>query len=167
MPADQDEGLRNYWFAQELAACAYARGAALVRIEIDDLKLVRARLDNQDAGQVQVVPDFAKFVDYEMMVKDWAYVRIDNTEDRQYLADTDAEKLSAYKAALGRSGALYQRSRMRNEHAWCVVCAPGSNWAKSVLGPEASVEEFWQVLAPILKLDRGIRRSEAISCQMF
>ncbi|MDD3822632.1 MAG: aminopeptidase [Sphaerochaetaceae bacterium] len=147
-------GPENYWFAQEIAVAAYKRKALLVRIDIDDLLLVRTRLDNQEQEQLETVPDFAKAVDYEMMAKDWAYIRIDNTEDREYLADADAGKLSTYKSALGRSGAVYQRSRMRHEHPWCVVCAPGPKWARSVLGPDASVEDFWKLLAPILKLDR-------------
>jgi aminopeptidase len=146
-------GAENYWFAQKIAEIAYGCGALLVDIQIDDLKLVRKRIDAQNPEQLTVVPDYAKLVDYEMMAKDWAYVRIDNTEDREWLEDVDAEKLSAYKSAIGRSGALYRQSRMRNEHPWCVVCAPGPIWAKSVLGPDATVEEFWNVLAPILRLD--------------
>ena len=146
-------GAENYWFAQKIAEIAYGCGALLVDIQIDDLKLVRKRIDAQNPEQLGAVPDFAKLVDYEMMVKDWAYVRIDNTEDRQWLQDADAQKLSAYKSAIGRSGALYRQSRMRNEHPWCVVCAPGPIWAKSVLGSDATVEEFWHVLAPILRLD--------------
>ncbi len=146
-------GAENYCFAQKIAEIAYGCGALLVDIRIDDLKLVRKRIDAQNPEQLTVVPDYAKLVDYEMMVKDWAYIRIDNTEDRQWLEDADAEKLSAYKGGIGRSGALYRQSRMRNEHPWCVVCAPGPIWAKSVLGPDATVEEFWNVLAPILRLD--------------
>ncbi|MDD3942417.1 MAG: aminopeptidase, partial [Sphaerochaetaceae bacterium] len=83
-------GPENYWFAQEIAVAAYKRKALLVRIDIDDLLLVRTRLDNQEQEQLETVPDFAKAVDYEMMAKDWAYIRIDNTEDREYLADADA-----------------------------------------------------------------------------
>ena len=146
-------GAENYWFAQKIAEIAYCDGALLVDIRIDDLKLVRKRIDAQNPEQLGAVPDFAKMVDYEMMVKDWAYIRIDNTEDREWLEDADAQKLSAYKSAIGRSGALYRQSRMRNEHPWCVVCAPGPIWAKSVLGPDATIEEFWHVLAPILRLD--------------
>ena len=146
-------GAENYWFAQKIAEIAYGCGALLVDIRIDDLKLVRKRIDAQNPEQLTVVPDYVKLVDYEMMAKDWAYIRIDNTEDRQWLEDADAEKLSAYKGGIGKSGTLYRQSRMRNEHPWCVVCAPGPIWAKSVLGPEATVEEFWSVLAPILRLD--------------
>ncbi len=147
-------GPETYWFAQQVALAAYEAGAQLVRIEQDDLRLVKSRLDNQTASQLSYVPDFARQIDYEMMVKDWAYVRIDNTEDRSWLRDADAEKLSIYKSALATSGKAYQVSRMRNEHPWCVVCAPGPKWAQAVLGPEATEEQLWEVLAPILRLDQ-------------
>ena len=146
-------GPDNYAFAQEVAIAAYEAGALLVRIEIDDLRLTKKRTETQTVEQLKQVPDFSKQIDYEMMVKDWAYVRIDNTEDREWLAEVDAEKLSAYRSGTATSGRLYQLSRMRHEHPWCVVAAPGPQWAKKILGPEATVEQLWEVMAPILRLD--------------
>lgn len=146
-------GPENYPFAQQVAMAAYDAGALLVRIEIDDLKLVKKRTEVQSIGQLSQVPDFAKQMDFEMMVKDWAYVRIDNTEDRHWLTEADAEKLGTYKAALATSGKIYQQSRMRHEHPWCVVAAPGPRWAKQILGEDATEEDLWKVMAPILRLD--------------
>lgn len=146
-------GPENYSFAQQVAIAAYEFGALLVQIEIDDLRLVRKRTDSQSIEQLSQVPDFAKNIDYEMMVKDWAYIRIDNTEDRHWLADADSDKLGAYKAGKANSGRLYQLSRMRHEHPWCVVCAPGPQWAKQILGEDATVEDLWELMAPILRLD--------------
>jgi len=146
-------GPETYPFAQKVAIAAYGAGAALVRIEIDDLMLLRKRTDSQTTEQLGMVPDFSKSIDYEMMAKDWAYVRIDNTEDRHWLSDADAEKLSAFKAGVATSGKIYQLSRMRHEHPWCVVAAPGPRWAEAILGKGATVEALWNVLAPILRLD--------------
>lgn len=146
-------GPDTYWFAQEIALAAYESGAQLVRIETEDLRLIGKRAEVQTEKELSYVPDFNRQIDFEMMVKDWAYVRIDNTEDRHWLEHADAAKLSAYKSGMAESGKFYQISRMRNEHPWCVVCAPGPEWAKAVLGPDATVEEFWDVLAPILRLD--------------
>ncbi|MFA5569880.1 MAG: aminopeptidase [Sphaerochaetaceae bacterium] len=146
-------GPAHYEFAQLLALTAYERGAQFVKIDIDDFELIKSRLENQDEKALQEVPDFSKTIDYEMMVKDWAYIRIDNTEDRHFLEDADPQKLSTYRSSLSISGRLYQQSRMRHEHPWCVICAPGPVWAQQILGEDATVEQLWSLLAPILKLD--------------
>ena len=146
-------GYDTYYFARILAETAYDLGAALVQIDIDDPRLTRKRTDVQSVEELAIVPDFARQMDYEMMVKDWAYVRIDNTEDRHWLAEANAERLSALRSAMSKSGTAYRKSRMRHEHPWCVICAPGPVWAKKVLGDNATVEDLWQLLTPILKLD--------------
>ena len=74
--------LESYWFAQALAERAYEKGAALVKIELDDLHLLKKRLEHQEERHLSDLPDYQKVVDYEMIVKDWAYIRIDNTENR-------------------------------------------------------------------------------------
>ena len=146
-------GYDTYYFARAIAESAYDHGALLVQIEIDDPFLTRKRTDTQSVEELSNVPDFLRQMDYEMMVKDWAYVRIDNTEDRHWLAEAKAEGLSALRSALSKSGTLYRNSRMRHEHPWCVICAPGPVWAKRILGEQATVEDLWTLLEPILKLD--------------
>jgi len=146
-------GPEAYWFAQILAEKAYEKGALLVRIEIEDLRLIKKRTDVQNQDMLADVPDFSRQTDYEMMVKDWAYIRIDNTEDRHYLTDADADQLAIYKSALSIAGTLYRNSRMRHEHPWCVIAVPGPRWAKDVLGEQAETDDLWKVVAPILKLD--------------
>jgi aminopeptidase len=146
-------GYDTYYFARALAQCAYDHGAILVQIEIDDPFLTRKRTDVQSVEELSNVPDFFRQMDYEMMVKDWAYIRIDNTEDRHWLAEAKAEGLSALRSALSKSGTLYRNSRMRHEHPWCVICAPGPIWAKRILGEQATVEDLWNLLEPILKLN--------------
>ena len=144
----------NYNFARLIALSAYDKGAALVKIDIDDLSLLKKRLEVQNEKELKVVTDYSKIIDYEMMVKDWAYIRIDNTEDRHHLIDVDANKLSIYRSTLSENHTLYMQSRMRHENAWCVVCSPGPVWAKSILGESGTEEQLWHLLAPILKLDK-------------
>jgi len=45
-------------------------------------------------------------------------------------------------------------SLMNGEHSWCVICSPGPEWARKVLGDKATEEELWDVLKPVLRLDR-------------
>ncbi|MGI6432807.1 MAG: aminopeptidase [Sphaerochaetaceae bacterium] len=147
-------GPAHYWFAQKLAESAYAKGALHVKIDTDDYRLLKARLAAQSDEEITNVPDYSTAIDYEMMAKDWAYVRIDNTADRFYLSDCDADKLSSYRGALSKAGHVYMQSRMRHEHPWCVICVPDEVWATDVLGKTASVAQLWDLLVPILKLDQ-------------
>lgn len=147
--------LESYWFAQALAERAYEKGAALVKIELDDLHLLKKRLEHQEERHLSDLPYYQKVVDYEMIVKDWAYIRIDNTENRHQLVGADANKLALYKSALSRAGKLLSAKRMRHEIPWCVICVPGEVWAKDVLGKEGTVEELWNIVGPILKLDHA------------
>lgn len=144
----------SYPFAQLLGEVAYEQGASLVKIELDDLKLLNIRIANQTAQQLKEIPSYQKNIDYEMMVKDWAYIRIDNTENRHFLEGVDADKLTSYSTALRENSKEYALNRMRNESSWCVICAPGEKWAKDVLGEDGTVKELWDVLKPILKLDQ-------------
>jgi aminopeptidase len=146
-------GIGTYEFARMVAKQAYKGGALQVLIDIDDPQLTKTRIDCQSESELQEIPDFQKMIDYEMMVKDWAFVRIDNTEDRTWLSDADPSKLSAMRSAASRNSRLYRQSRMRHEHPWCVICAPGPVWARNVLGEKATEEELWDILIPILRLD--------------
>ena len=146
-------GYDNYQFARLLAQTANRSGALHVVIDIDDPQLTKTKIESQSIEELTIFPDYQKQIDYEMMAKDWAFIRIDNTEDRHWLEDVDASKLSAMRKAASKWGAIYRQSRMRHEHPWCVICVPGPVWAKKVLGEQATVELLWETVAPILRLD--------------
>jgi aminopeptidase len=148
-------GPDTYDFAQTLASTAYQLGAGYVHIDIHDQKLIKTRVDIQKEDQLSVIPDFIIKQHAEYLEKDWAYIRIDNTEDRDQLTNTDSGKLSIHQTSIRKKLSEFYTSLMRHEHAWCVICAPGKNWAKSVLGDSASIEDLWQILIPILKLGEG------------
>ncbi len=144
----------NYDFAQTLAKRAYETGAAYVLIDLQDNLLVRARIDNQDAQQLTYIPQFVRNMQYEALAEDWAYIRIDNTDDRDQLEGVDTELLSSYQGEVRKNSSTLRGSFMRHEHAWCVVCVPGPKWAKQVLGNDATVADLYEVLLPILRLDQ-------------
>jgi aminopeptidase len=146
-------GPGTYAFAREIARAAYDAGALYVRIDIDDPALIRKRTEVQGDRELSFVPHVVKNAEFEMLANDWAYIRIDATEDRFWLSDADAHRLAAYRSATAEAVRVGQLSRMRNEHPWCVVCAVGPQWAKQVLGKDATTEDLWRVLTPILRLD--------------
>lgn len=144
----------NYPFARLLAQTAYQEGAQEVQISVDDYRLIRSKIENQTDEQLTTFSDFSRQIDYEMMAKDWAYIRIDNTEDPHALKGVDYRKLTLYRRAMSNYLALMRDSRMRHEHPWCVICAPGPVWAQTVLGENSTTADLWDLLIPILRLDK-------------
>ncbi|MBL7005464.1 MAG: aminopeptidase [Spirochaetia bacterium] len=148
-------GPGTYYFAQMLAETAYKLGAGYVHIEIHDQKLIKTRINNQITEQLAKLPDFIINQHTEYIRDDWAYIRIDNTEDRNELADSDSDRLAIHQTTVRKKLSDFYTSLMRHEHAWCVICAPGKNWAKDILGESAAENDLWEILIPILKLGSG------------
>ena len=148
-------GPDTYSFAQILSETAYKLGAGYVYTEIYDQKLIKTRANYQNKEQLAELPDFIMKQHSEYTDKDWAYIRIDNTEDREQLSETDSEKLTIHQTSIREKLSSFFSSLMRHEHAWCVICAPGNNWARSILGESASASDLWKIIAPILKLGSG------------
>ncbi len=144
----------NYDFARVLAEKAYSLGAGYVEIAVQDNYLTRARLASQSGRQLEYVPNYQIVKGHQMLSEDWARIRIDSTEELDVLADVDPEKLGIMSKAQRNALKFVSKSLMNDEHSWCVVASPGPEWAKKVLGPDASEEDLWDVLKPILRLDR-------------
>ncbi|MCF7942098.1 MAG: aminopeptidase [Spirochaetia bacterium] len=144
---------KSYEFAQTIAAQAYRLGAGFVYIDLVDYALYRERMSAQDAQQLSYVPHFEQVMQQQYLSEDWGYIRIDNTEDRSELSEVPTDKLTAHQAAIRSSSAPFRTSMMNHEHPWCVVCAPGPKWAQQVLGEDATEEDLFEVLIPILRLD--------------
>ena len=143
-----------YPFASKIAEEAYKAGAKHAEIRIDNLHLLATRLNTQEDSSLEYIPPF--FVEEnEVLVKEgWAYVKIDNTDERDALSSVDSHKLAIYSKALNKVGKKARVARMANIVPWCVVCVPSDNWAKSILGENSTEDDLWKFLAPILHLDQ-------------
>jgi aminopeptidase len=144
---------KNYDLAQRIAKTAYQMGSASVLIELKDYELDAERIRHQSDEQLAYVPSYNTALLNEHLAEDWAYIRIDNTEDRIALEGVDSTKLTTLQRGIRNSSTTFRSSLMRHEHPWCVVCAPGPIWAKQIIGPEATVEQLYEILIPILRLD--------------
>jgi len=147
-------GGESYTFARILAEEAYKQGALYVHINIIDSYLTKSRLEYNEGEDLEFIPGFMVNYGREMLTDDWAVIRIDNTEEIGVLKTADPEKLSLYNKALGKKLKFVSRSLMSDEHPWCVVAVPGPRWAETVLGEGATEEDLWDVLKPILRLDK-------------
>lgn len=144
---------KTYHFAQIIAKEAYKAGAGFVHIDLQDYELDRVRIDHQDNAHLQSIPEFQTAMQFQYLAEDWAYIRIDNTEDRLSLVGVDTDKLTTFQSAIRKASTTFRKSLMRHEHAWCVVCVPGPVWAKQILGPDATVADLYEILIPILRLE--------------
>lgn len=144
----------NYDMARELAKEAYVLGAGFVEISVQDNYVTKARLAAQEGKALDYVPNYEIVKGHQLLSEDWARIRIDSSEEQNVLADSDTDKLGALSKAKRTALNFVSRSMMNGEHPWCVICSPGPEWAKKVLGENATTEELWDVLKPVLRLDR-------------
>lgn len=145
-------GYKNYEFACLIAQRAYLLGAKYVNIDVVSNRLTRIRVENSGLDSLYHVPDFVSHKLYEMCAADWAFVRIDDTEELDELEGCDSERLSILEKKSRESKQVFYDNLLKEKIAWCVVCAPEKGWAEYINGSD-SVEELWKVLAPILRVD--------------
>ncbi|MBN2656362.1 MAG: aminopeptidase [Spirochaetales bacterium] len=147
-------GAEDYHFARILGGEAYRLGAGYVQITILDNYLDLSRFTHQEGDALDYVPPHLVEEGRVMLDEDWANIRIDNVGEGNVLKNADPGKVARNRKALGRKLKFFNQSLMADEHAWCVVAVPGKSWAEQVLGDGATEEELWNVLKPILRLDR-------------
>ncbi len=146
-------GPATYYFARMLAQSAYAHQARYVHIAVEDLELVRSRLEHYQGKQAPAFPKYIAQAHQEFLDEDWAYIRIEDVDQENTLKDIAAPLVSSYYTSLHRLNHTLKTSLMNSEHPWCVVCAPSEGWSKRVLGPTATPEQLWEVIRPILRMD--------------
>ncbi|MDC7241071.1 MAG: aminopeptidase, partial [Spirochaetales bacterium] len=143
----------NYDMARTLAVEAYAMGAGFVDISVNDNYVLKARLAAQSGESLEYIPNYEVVRAHQFLSEDWARIRIDSSEEQDVLAGVDSSKLGTHSKASRKTLNFYSKSLMNGEHSWCVICAPGPEWARKVLGEKGTAEELWNVLKPILRLD--------------
>lgn len=147
-------GPKTYEYASVMARQAYALGAKYVNIVVSDPRVNAARSMNQTNDEdLTFVPSFLKAYDYEQISEEWARVRIDSGEDRIETFESDLNNLQKISKAIRKSGKEYSSRTMSNQLSWNVCAAPGPEWAKQILGEEATEEDLAEVLGKILKID--------------
>ncbi len=159
-------GFGTYEFARRIAEIAYQEGAKYVRINVTDNHLNKYRIEHAQEEDLDWLPNFVLNESYEYLAQDWARIRIDNTEELDVLKDADADKMARIMTAQRKALRRQQEALMKDHHSWCVVAAPGPNWARYViahsglgaqfgkLDESALTEWLWKQLKPILRLDK-------------
>lgn len=142
----------SYEYALEFAKAAYNLGAAFVQIDIKDLELQKYRTLVQSEKQLKFYPEYLEYYDRQRIDEKWGILTIETTESFDKLNGADSEKNIAYIKALKRYQFSLNTATQNSIIPWCIVCLPGKNWAKKILGNEDE-EELWDIIASILYLD--------------
>lgn len=143
----------SYEKARIIAETAYEMGAAYVDFEIRDQKLQALRTRVQKLEHLTSFPAYETAKILERTAADWTFVAISTTESNFYMDNADTEKNAAFVKARTLMGKIFSQQTSLHNLAWVVICVPGDNWAKEILGPQADEDDLWEVLTPILHLD--------------
>jgi aminopeptidase len=135
---------------------AYRRGARYVRVDYEDKRLSRARLDYSREEYLGSVPRAVKADFLALRDEGWLYLVMQGPENFAVLEGADSARINAADRALSAAAAPYKKALMANARPWCVVPCPTDAWARQALGDtEARAEDLWRALVPILRLDRA------------
>lgn len=147
-------------FAGIVAERAYARGARYVRFdnsEFENPYLYSARVRCAREEYLEEVPSFRLDFQKTLLEEKWALIAIRTPEDPDVLAGLDPARNARVARATAEAMKPYQRRISSNEIAWLVAFMPTEKLAAKIMGMEAgpaAVDALWEVLQPILRLDR-------------
>ena len=137
-----------------LAEGAYERGARFVRIEYDDVRLARIRVERSREEYVEALSAMVERDSGIYVEEGWSSLRVDGYEDPGAMEGVDQDRLVRMQRVRGRAGRALRDAQMSSRLPWCVMPGPTDAWARAVLGPGAKAEDLWRALLPILRLDR-------------
>lgn len=147
----------SYEFARLLGKKAYEKGASLVKIDLTDNHLTKAKILNNDEQSLTYIPPYLSAINKTMIEEKWSRIRIDNTSEIGILKGLDPEKIQSFEKSWSEASRNLQKSFMSNHMSWCVVCFPDPYWASALLGKKANTKtqiELWEILIPLLRLDQ-------------
>jgi len=136
-----------------IAEEAYARGAALVRVEYEDVRLARIRADASHERYLDAISAMLQ-KDSEIYAQEgWALLRIEGYEDGAVMEGVDHARLTRIQRARSKATHAVREAQMSSRIPWCVMPAPTDAWARAVFGNSGSLDRLWKTLVPILRLD--------------
>ena len=142
--------------ARKCAEIAYARGAGIVEMMLYDPPILKARIEAQtgDESALSRFPGWTGAWERTILDEQWAYLALVSHETPGALADCDQNALMLYERSRAESIREFRDAVSSHAIPWCVAAVPGPRWAEDVLGKGRETGELWNVLKPILMLDR-------------
>ena len=142
--------------AKYITETAYRLGAKYVNVSLEDPAFDRIRIDSTaDDSFLDYIPENRTPMFDSVVKEGWRSLALRGPVEPDLMEGVDSVKLgrTTKAAALARKGFLSAVSS--NKLPWNVCLAPTRAWAIKVLGSEENWEErIWDILIPILRLDR-------------
>ncbi len=147
-----------HWdFVALLEKKAYERGARYVRPELIHPKSKLARVNYSKKEYLDYIPSyFDKNID-TYVDENWSLISLNGMEEPEIYKEMDQERNSIMQRALLERSMKFSMARIAGNCRWNIAPVPTLKWASQVLGGDTSeqkLEEFWNILIPILKLDQ-------------
>lgn len=150
-------GVQNHDFAVMVAEIAYENGAKYVDIVFGTDKLKKARIEkSRNNSSLEFIPNYNINRSYEILANDWAFLKIDNVDEIDFMKGIDTSKMeiitkNEQKAYIRQSEAITSFHMQ-----WSIAAPVGKNWAKRITkinDDNAAVEKLSEHLVKILRLD--------------
>ncbi len=150
-----------HWkLASIIAAEAYKRDARYVRIDCKEKQnqlLYKARIENSKEDYLDYVPAFRTETQRLLVEENWALIALVGTEDPDVLTSLDPKRNTIAGKAIAEAEKPFREAIQNNKIQWIVAFAPTEILAGKILDipPSAeAVDRLWEVLIPILLLDK-------------
>ena len=146
--------------ARMIAIEAWRRGVREVLVQFIDPLLDRAAIMFMDDAWLDDVSEFTRD-EYSRFAKDgWASLMIMGEEDPEALEDVESARLQRYDRSRAIEFKPFLSAMATNVAPWCLAAEPTEAWARWVYAasgramPADPLSTLWEVLFPILRLDR-------------
>lgn len=150
-------GVQNHDFAVMVAETAYENGAKFVDIIFGTDKLKKARIDkSKNNSFLEFIPTYNINRSYEILANDWAFLRIDNVDEIDFMKGIDSSRMEIITKNEQKTYVRQAEAITSFELQWSIAAPIGKNWAKRVTNinnEDEAASKLSEHLIKILRLD--------------
>jgi aminopeptidase len=147
-----------HWpFVLVLAEEAYRQGARYVESVAEHGGMMKARVDHSQEEYLSSVPGYRAATNQRFIDENWARIVISGSEDPDLLASLDSKRVGVVRKAFAKVDLPLRQAVQSDRIRWVVTALPTPQWAAKVFDSnpdEEAVTKLWEVLKPIMRLDR-------------
>jgi len=144
----------------EIAAAAWDRGAREVRVDWADSRLSRLYFDRARESNFDEAPSWVATEGKMYVDEGWCILNLKGDEDPAALDGVASGRLQRHQRSRALANSSYRDAIMSNKIAWTILPVATEAWARAAFkasgrdpGPDPE-KALWEVLIPILRLDR-------------